>query len=43
MQRQKKEREVKISDLTRKLKLEKESAQQMKQVYAPKLKDTMVF
>lgn len=43
MLRQRKEREAKISELNRKYKLEKESAQQLRQVYQPKLKETIGF
>ena len=43
MARQRKERESKIQDLNRKYKLEKESAQALRQVYQPKLKETIGF
>jgi hypothetical protein len=43
MMRQRKEREAKIQELNRKYKLEKESAQQLRQVYQPKLKETIGY
>ena len=41
--RQRKEREAKILELTRKYAVEKESAQQMRSVYQPKLKETISY
>lgn len=43
MLRQKKERDAKIQELNRKYKQEKEAYTQLKQVYHPKLKETIGF
>lgn len=43
MLRNRKEREAKITELNRKYTTEKESATQLRQVYQPKLKETIGF